>query len=330
MVLRDSIHSVNSGVWIDRDVILLGAKNGMFGLDPSGGPAVRIDDQMSWSPSPLPGNRYLYARQDGIFAGSLDGDKPVWILDDRTTPTYISVPGSGSDGYLLFIRGKTLVAQSFDAMKLQLHGEALPVEQYVGKVAGASAFTAAANGTLVFGHGDAEKYLLTWVDRTGRKVQRVSEPLELAPNSAIRLSPDDSKAIALIGKDSQYDLWIADLNRDTLTRLTFDGSAYGIWSPDGSKVLYLANDLKQHLRLADGSGEDEVLFHDPRGGGGWATDWSRDGELIAFGGIGEKNVLEIWLTSTKRRPPPIPIHSSISLCRLGPVFSGQPVDGICG
>ena len=163
VVLRDSIHSVNSGVWIDRDVILLGAKNGLFRLDPSGGPAVRIDDQMSWSPSPLPGNRYLYARQDGIFAGSLDGDKPVWILDDRTTPTYISVPGSGSDGYLLFIRGKTLVAQSFDAMKLQLHGEALPVEQYVGKVAGASAFTAAANGTLVFGHGDAEKYLLTWV-----------------------------------------------------------------------------------------------------------------------------------------------------------------------
>lgn len=305
-VLRDSIPFVNSGAWIDRDVILLGANNGLFRLDPSGGPAVKLDDQLSWSPSPLPGKRYVYARQDGIFAGSLNGDKRVRILNDSSGPTYIPPSSSGSDGYLLFVRRKTLVAQRFDANKLQLHGEAIPVEQHVGIAAGQSAFTAAANGTLVFGPGNAEEYVLTWVDRSGRKLQRVSKPFELENDPDIRLSPDDSKAIVRIESDGNVDLWIADLNRDTLTRFTHEGSGTGIWSPDGRKVLWAANDGKRYLRPVDGSGKDEMIYQDPKCGGCVATDWSSDGKLITFAEPGEKNVWEIWLAPTAGDRHPYP------------------------
>jgi eukaryotic-like serine/threonine-protein kinase len=309
-VLRDSIPSVNWGVWIDRDVILLSAENGLFRLNPSGGPAVKLDNQVSWCPSPLPGNRYLYVRRDGIFAGSLDGDKPVRILADSSPPTYISASSSGSDGYLLFVRNQTLVAQPFNATKLQLHGEAVVVEQHVGQLTGpGSAFTASTNGILVFGHGDAAEIVLTWVDRAGRKLQRASKPFDLGANPEIRLSPDDSKAIVPIESDHNArtgDIWIADLNRDTLTRFTLNGSGSGIWSPDGRKVLWAANDGKRYLRPADGSGKDEMVYQDPKCGSCVATDWSSDGKLITFAEPGEKNVWEIWLAPTggDRRPFP--------------------------
>jgi len=310
-ILRDSIPSVNSGLWIDRDVILLAAKDGLFRLDPSGGPAVKLDNQESWMPSSLPGRRYLYVRHDGMFAGSLDGNKPVRILADLSPPIYISASSSESDGYLLFVRNQTLVVQPFNANKLQLHGEAMAVEQQVGQVIGpGSAFTASSNGILAFGHGDAADVVLTWVDRAGRKLQAASKPFNLAGNPAIRLSPDDSKAIVPIETDHnarKEDLWIADLNRDTLTRFTLGGgSASAVWSPDGRKVLWAANDGKRYLRSADGSGKDEFVYQDPKCGSCFPTDWSSDGKLITFAETGEKNVWDIWLAPTggDRRPFP--------------------------
>jgi hypothetical protein len=310
LILRDAVPSVNSGLWIDRDFILLAAKDGLFRVDPSGGPAVKLDNHESWMPSSLPGRRYLYVRHDGMFVGSLDGGQPARILADLSPPIYISASSSESDGCLLFVRNQTLVAQPFNANKLQLHGEAMAVEQHVGQVIGpASAFTASSNGILVFGHGDAEEVVLTWVDRAGRKLQRASKPFELVGNPAIRLSPDDSKAIVPIESDHNartQDLWIADLNRDTLTQFTLEGgSASGIWSPGGRKVLWAANDGKRYLRPADGSGKDELVYQDPKCGGCFPTDWSSDGKIITFAEKGE-NVGDIWLAPTggDRRPFP--------------------------
>jgi len=59
------------------------------------------------------------------------------------------------------------------------------------------------------------------------------------------------------------DLWIADLNHETLSRFTFTGSGSGIWSPDGKKVLWAARDGNRYLKSADGSGTDELLFKNP-------------------------------------------------------------------
>ena len=305
VVLRDSLPQVNSGAWTDRDVILLGTESGLFRVDPSGGPGAKLDDQPAESPAWLPGRRYLYVRRDGIFAGSLDGGKPVRLLADKAAPVYVPAAQTGSHGYLLFVRGQTLVAQAFNADKLQLQGEAIAVQQHVGNLGSAGAFTASANGTLIFGHGDASEFVLTWLDRAGRELQPVSKPVSLLGDAAIRLSPDDSKAIVPVTGDNKTDLWMADLNRKTLSQFTFQESWSAVWSPDGRKVLWADNNRNRYVRPADGSGKDELLYQDPKCGPCFPTDWSSDGKLITFAETGESG-LEIWLVPTAgdRRPYP--------------------------
>jgi Tol biopolymer transport system component len=128
-------------------------------------------------------------------------------------------------------------------------------------------------------------------------------PRETPPE--IRLSPDDSKAIVPVSGDNKTDLVMADLNRNTLSQFTFQGSWSGVWSPDGRKVLWADNDQNRYVRPADGSGKDELLYQNPKCGACFPTDWSSDGKLIAFGEVGE-NGLEIWLvlTAGDRRPYP--------------------------
>ena len=68
------------------------------------------------------------------------------------------------------------------------------------------------------------------------------------------------------------DIWIIDVQRNALTRLTSEKRAEfePIWSPDGLRIGYLARSEKPPpfqppfdfvVRNADGSGEPETLFH---------------------------------------------------------------------
>ena len=161
------------------------------------------------------------------------------------------------------------MAQPIDAEKAELRGGAVPVAERVGNLGNPRnpAFSASATGVLVFGRGVSADRELVWLDRAGKKLQTVSRPFSLASNPAIRISPDDSRAIVPVAGATGTDLWIAELNRNTLSRFTFDGSSSGIWSPDGRKVLWAANDGNRYLRSADGSGKDELLFKSPTGGG---------------------------------------------------------------
>ncbi|HUA62427.1 MAG TPA: protein kinase, partial [Verrucomicrobiae bacterium] len=288
------------GVWLDNDAILLPGNSALFRVSPSGGGAVKIDDHPTSLPAWLPGRRFLYTRADGIFAGSLDGGKPVRILPDPVGAFYVLSRESGLPGHLIFRRGGTLFAQPFNAGKLELAGRAIPLATQVG------AYMASTNGVLVFSRADLGDVRLTWVDRAGKQERIVSKPFRLPVNAAIRLSGDDSQAIVSVPGANGTDLWIADLNRNTLSRFTFDGSISGLWSPDGRKILWGANDGNRYLRTADGSGKDELLYRNPKCGNCYPTDWSSDGKLITFAERGEKTPWDIWLVPVEGDHKPYP------------------------
>jgi eukaryotic-like serine/threonine-protein kinase len=310
VVLADQPLPFGGGVWLDSGVIVFGTAGGLFRLSSSGGALVKLDDRRTALPAWLPGRRFLYMRQDGIFAGSLEGETPVRILADRAVAAYVPPLKPGLPGHLLSIRGETLLAQSFNADKLQLQGDAVPVAERVGNLSGrGSAFTVSANGVLVFGRGSRES-VLTWLDRAGKRLQTISKPFSLAVNPAIRLSPDDSQAIVTIAGADGTDLWIADLNRGTFSRFTFNGSASGIWSPDGRKILWAANDGKRYVRPADGSGKDELLFKNPICNICYLNDWSSDGRLITFTERSERTALDLWLVPTEGDRKPYPYLQS--------------------
>jgi serine/threonine protein kinase len=308
--LADQPLPFGGGAWLDSGVIVFGTASGLFRVSPSGGAPVKIDDRRTAFPAWLPGRRFLYAREDGIFAGSLDGDKPVRILPDRAATAYVPPLKPGLPGHLLLVRGDTLLAHPFNVDKLELQGDAVPVAHHVGYLnVSDSAFTASANGVLVFG-GNFPESLLTWFDRAGKRLQTAGKPFSLAVNPAIRLSPDDSQAIVTVAGADGTDLWIADLNRQTFSRFTFNGSSSGIWSPDGRKVLWAAPDGNRYLKPADGSEKDELLFKNPTCNGCYPTDWSSDGKLITFAERSERTTFDLWLVPTEGDRKPYPYLQS--------------------
>jgi Tol biopolymer transport system component len=77
---------------------------------------------------------------------------------------------------------------------------------------------------------------LVWVDRAGRE-----EPLAAPPRAYMhpRLSPDGTR-IAISLSDQEQDMWMWDLPRATLTRLTFTQGIdwFPLWTPDGRRIVF--------------------------------------------------------------------------------------------
>jgi Tol biopolymer transport system component len=82
------------------------------------------------------------------------------------------------------------------------------------------------------------------------------------------------------------DVWIKELARGVMTRLTFDPGPDDnpIWSPDGKQIAFAAGrngSVAQVFRKdASGSGEEERLTDDPYAKA--PLDWSRDGKYILY------------------------------------------------
>lgn len=157
-----------------------------------------------------------------------------------------------------------LFAVAFDPKTLEVKGGPIPV------VEGAQMFAVSDSGTLAYLPGAAAATsssgdTLMWVDKQGKE-----EPLGAPPNQYIfpKLSPDGTRiAVTVYGENP--DIWIWDLARKTMTRLTFDKSSdvQPIWTPDSKRILfYSARDSKFggiYRKQADGTGEDEKLVAAP-------------------------------------------------------------------
>jgi Tol biopolymer transport system component len=214
---------------------------------------------------------------------------------------YVPPAAPGAPSHLLFLRGEALFAQPLDANSLTVRGKAVTVVPRVSELADRKSrrsVTASATGILVYRPGEYVSTVeLAWVDRTGKRQETLSDPFPTwGSNAAIRLSPDDTKALVPVLKGDKLDMWIADLSRKTMSRLTFHGSNSAIWSPDGKKALWAAFDGSRYLRAADGSGGDELLYRNRVEKSGFPTDWSSDGKLIAFSEM-PRDHGEIWLAS---------------------------------
>jgi Tol biopolymer transport system component len=300
--------------WRSDGTILFGASAGLYRVSSAGGAPSKIGDGLTAVPVWLTAERFLFLapQPQGIFAWSLAGGKPSSLLPDASSAVFVPRGKSGVPDQLLFLRGETLMAQPIDAEKAELRGGAAPVADHVGNLGNPRnpAFSASATGVLVFGRGVSADHELVWLDRAGKKLQTVSKPFSQSGNPVIRISSDDSRAIVPVAGASGTDLWIAELNRNTLSRFTFDGSSSGIWSPDGRRVLWTANDGNRYLRAADGSGKDELLFKAPPPGTGFVSDWSSDGKRIAFAGFNDKLGLNVWLVEPDGDRKPYPYNES--------------------
>jgi eukaryotic-like serine/threonine-protein kinase len=308
------------GSWNRDGVIIFGNSNGgIMRVSANGGSASALTtldrsrkENVHFLPSFLPdGRHFIYLRgsekpeNGGVYVGSLDA-KPEQQDSKRLVatswgPAY--VPSSDpSMGRLLFLRDGTLMAQPFDARRLELSGEPVTVADQVGAFLQGGFFSASINDVLVYRTGGVGgSYQLAWFDRQGKVLGRVGEAGAYA---TLALSPDGKRAIVgrLDPQGQNVALWLLDLSRGTSTRFTFGDSIalFGTWSPDSSRIIFASNpggprgvyDLYQ--KLASGVKDEELLLQSNENK--FPTSWSRDGRFLLYMAPDPKTIKEqLWV-----------------------------------
>jgi len=219
-------------------------------------------------PEVLPGGRQVLYTV--ISTGGLDAAQ-VAVLDLATGVSKTLIRGGHhahyvASGHLVYAAGGTLRAVAFDLDRLEIRGTPVPViPRLLTTNNGGADLGVATDGTLVYvdapGRGLSPRRMLVWVDRQGRE-QPVNLPIRAY--SYGQLSPDGTR-VALDIRDQENDIWIWDLARGALQRLTFDpGLNRGIvWTPDGKRIAFSVAKPDQseevYWQAADGSGVAERL-----------------------------------------------------------------------
>jgi Tol biopolymer transport system component len=178
-----------------------------------------------------------------------------------------------------------LFGVAFDLGRLELQGTPAPLLDDVAASpllgGGQFDFSAApsGNGTFVYlaGKGAAQTWPVMWLDSSGKMQPLIATP---GAYSNPRLSPDGRRLALMVSTSSGPDIYVYELDRGTMTQLTFGGhSQVPVWTSDGKGILFQsrARSLGISWVRGDGSGEPQQLLTAPRLIVPWS--FSPDGRL---------------------------------------------------
>jgi len=253
-------------------------------------------------PSFLPdGEHFFYSISSdvketrGLYVGALDGSVKRRLLE--TGPFVKNAPAgfgdargdpSSGEGLLVYGRDGALLAQPFDARRLEFTGDPFSLSDRVG--AGMdrpsySTFSLSENGVLVFDpDANRQRREYRWVDRRGQLINALDVPAGIFQHW---LSPDGKRFAAdrLDAQHSNYDVWLYDASGANPSRFTFapQNDLNPVWSPDGSRIVWGKADdnvMNLYVQAANLAGAPALLLKTD------ATklpcDWSLDGRLLFY------------------------------------------------
>ena len=262
-------------------------------------------------PEMLPGGRAVLFTITSL-TGGLDAAQ-VAVLDLQTGARRILVRGGShahyvSTGHLVYAVAGTLRAVPFDLARLETRGTPVTVvPDVVTTVNGGMNAVVAADGTLAYVLGTVEgtPRTLVWVDRQGHETPIPAPP---RPYLLPALSPDGTR-VAVFVNDQQRDLWLWDLRRTTLTRLTSTAGVdvVQVWTPDSRRLIFTserAGVRNLFWQAADGAGAAERLTESPDTQ--YPTGVSPDGRRLIFtdeSPTTANDLMAIELDATRRVTP---------------------------
>jgi Tol biopolymer transport system component len=240
---------IKSGYWANDDSIYFsGAEiegkvaNGISRIQLSTGELkvitkLNLGERDHRHPYVLPGGRWLlFTAGTGIDAVSLENGKRHHVMDAATNAEY-------SSGHLLFFRESNLsvYAAPLDLDKAVVTGESMLVQDNVSTRIGAfGTYAVSDNGTMIFtpaeGSALTGAYSVVWVDRKGT----ITSLIEQRDSWTLpRLSPDGRTVLVSETGVPDCMLWAYDVNRGTLSKLTFHGDHHSPgWHPSGKKIVF--------------------------------------------------------------------------------------------
>jgi eukaryotic-like serine/threonine-protein kinase len=282
-----------AGHWTDDGTLYYPRSylSGLWRKRPDGAPEMLTEPDSTelahWHPQLLPDGRHVLFT---AFRTPVDSAR-IQVLDlesgERRTVVQGGVHGQYvGTGHLLYARGNTIFAITFDPKTLETSGRAVPIIDGVAMSwpDGLSAFDVSANGTAVYIESadfDAPAHLV-WVDRDGRATR---VPVDSANWASPALSPNGRYVAVTVAAPGQAgDVVVLDLVRGTRTPLTVGGGAefQPIWSRDGAWVVFAGETPVFDLfrRRADGSGPAEILLASPSDK--YPFSFAPDGSLLLF------------------------------------------------
>jgi serine/threonine protein kinase/WD40 repeat protein len=242
----------------------------------------------------LPGGKALlfsaYHRSDSHGA---DFNKPsveVLSLVDHQRKTLVPggtsahyVATSDRAGWLVYTIKGALFAIPFDLSRLEIRGTAVPVLDGVAyeAVGGAAHFDVSRAGTLVYrkasGGTAGQLTTIQWLDTAGIKQPLLAKPGVYGDPT---FSPDGKRLAVEVRDGASQDIWVYDLLRDVMTRLTFGGAFYSpAWSPDG-RYLVFSSRIGMFWSHADGAGQPQPFTQDKNMQ--LPSSFSPDGKRLAY------------------------------------------------
>jgi len=289
--LRPTVGNSPGGTWNrDGEILLAGATGGILRVSAMTGQFVPVTFEpkltgLELSPVFLPdGRRFLYTRQGGsepgVYVGSLDSDETQILLPNGSTAQI-------SEGFVLYSRGGTVMAQPFDARNGSVTGEPAVVVDNVpfAPRSGRAGFSVSGNGVLAYGSsGDSGNRQLTWFSRSGEPLGTIGE---VGVYSSISISPDERKVVTSRSDQNGIgNLWVTELDRQVATRITFgrDVDREARWSPDGKRLIYTslrAGDQSLYEVPATG-GSPRLVLKSPEGHQLAMQSWSPDGRTVLY------------------------------------------------
>ena len=330
--------------WGDDNFIVFGSPEGLRRVPASGGEpqalttfdAARPEQHVlphvlpggKWAVfTALPGTDTAAARLEAIELAT--GQRKV-ILPSGHDASYVTsghlVYGVSSPSLVDEDRSRaSLRAVRFDPERVEAVGEPVSVVDsvYVGRSLSIN-YSVSRRGDLLYLPSSAglvtpQSRTLLWVDRKGQET-----PIA-APSRAYavaRISPDGTR-VALDVRDQGTDIWILDLNRQTLSVLgRHPGQDLSpVWTPDGKRVIWTSTrgggNPNLYWQAEDGTGTPERLTTNLLNQ--FPTSITPDGNtIVVFGSAGNTtNAMDLFTVSTKgldRKAEPLVAAAGFDFC----------------